>query len=165
MSKVNESTLRALLRLCGLIVPAVAPNSANTEVSDHNDLEPRAFTALGQQTVVVVGTSAAGIVLPKLPEQLLALRRQRAHLASYAEIAPVTRRSGASIRGERPSRCGNKKLKRAVFLSAFAALHHPPTRAYYDRKRAEGKRHNQAIIALARRRCDVLFAMLRDGTH
>jgi hypothetical protein len=30
--------------------------------------------------------------------------------------------------------------------------------------RAQGKRHNQAVIALARRRCDVLFAMLRDGT-
>jgi hypothetical protein len=27
-----------------------------------------------------------------------------------------------------------------------------------------GQRHNQALIALARRRCDVLFAMLRDGT-
>ncbi|RNL50488.1 IS110 family transposase, partial [Arthrobacter oryzae] len=38
------------------------------------------------------------------------------------------------------------------------------SREYYDRKRAEGKRHNQALIALARRRCDVLFAMLRDGT-
>ena len=87
-----------------------------------------------------------------------------AHLASYAGIAPVTRRSGTSIRGEHPSQRGNKKLKRALFLSAFAALHHPPSRAYYDRKRAEGKRHNQALIALARRRSDVLYAMLRDGT-
>lgn len=51
-----------------------------------------------------------------------------------------------------------------MFLSAFASLNHPPSRAYYDRKRAQGKRHNQAIIALARRRTDVLFAMLRDGT-
>jgi hypothetical protein len=33
-----------------------------------------------------------------------------------------------------------------------------------DRKIAQSKRHNQALIALARRRCDVLFAMLRDGT-
>jgi plasmid replication initiation protein len=72
----------------------------------------------------------------------------------------VTRCSGTSIRGEHTSRRGNKKLKRALFLSAFAALHHPPSRAYYDRKRAEGKRHNQALIALARRRSDVLFAML-----
>ena len=87
------------------------------------------------------------------------------HLASYAGIAPVTRRSGTSIRGEFPSRRGNKTLKRALFLSAFASINaSPASRAYYDRKRAQGKRHNQAIIALARRRTDVLYAMLRDGT-
>ncbi|TWS92363.1 transposase, partial [Reyranella sp. CPCC 100927] len=86
------------------------------------------------------------------------------HLASYAGIAPVTRRSGTSIRGEHAPRGGNKRLKRALFLSAFASLHHGPSRAYYDRKRAQGKRHNQALIALARRRTDVLYAMLRDGT-
>ncbi|MCW0096669.1 IS110 family transposase, partial [Burkholderia pseudomallei] len=34
---------------------------------------------------------------------------------------------------------------------------------YYTRKVEQGKRHNQALIARARRRCDVLFAMLRDG--
>lgn len=48
--------------------------------------------------------------------------------------------------------------------SAFAALRDPESRAYYDRKIAQGKRHNQALIALARRRSDVLYAMLRDGT-
>jgi len=86
------------------------------------------------------------------------------HLGSYAGLAPVTWRSGTSIRGDHSSRKGNKVLKRALFLSAFAALKDPTSRTYYDRKRAEGKRHNQALIALARRRCDVLFAMLRDGT-
>jgi transposase len=166
--------------------------------------------ALGEQTVVVTGTNATSIVLPKLAEQLAALRRQRdeiaveverlveahplhpvlismpgvgirtaarlltevsgkdfataGHLAAYAGLAPVTRRSGSSIRGEHPSRRGNKILKRALFLSAFAALRDPASRAYYDRKIAQGKRHNQALIALARRRCDVLYAMLRDGT-
>lgn len=55
-------------------------------------------------------------------------------------------------------------LKRALFLSAFAALRDPISRTYYARKISQGKRHNQALIALARRRCDVLFAMLRDGT-
>ena len=85
------------------------------------------------------------------------------HLAAYAGLAPVTRRSGTSIRGEHPPRGGNKHLKRAFFLSAFAALHDPTSRAYYDRKRAEGKKHNAALICLARRRCDVLFAMLRDS--
>jgi transposase len=85
------------------------------------------------------------------------------HLAAYAGIAPVTHRSGSSIRGEFPARSGNHKLKRALFLSSFAALHDPASRAYYDRKRAEGKKHNAALICLSRRRCDVLFAMLRNG--
>ena len=88
-----------------------------------------------------------------------------AHLAAYAGIAPVTRRSGTSIRGEHPARTGNRKLKRAFFLAAFAALSDPVSRTYYDKKRAEGKKHNAALICLARRRCDVLFAMLRDKTH
>ncbi|WP_218063045.1 IS110 family transposase [Arthrobacter sp. SDTb3-6] len=168
------------------------------------------FTALGEQSVVVAGTGAAGIVLAQLAGMLKQLRgareelleqvealveahplhqvltsmpavgvrtaariitevagkefRSSGHLASYAGLAPVTWRSGTSIRGDHPSRKGNKTLKRAFFLSAFAALKDPLSRAYYDRKRAEGKRHNQALIALARRRCDVLFAMLRDGT-
>lgn len=51
-----------------------------------------------------------------------------------------------------------------MFLSAFAALHDPSSRAYYDRKRAEGKKHNAALICLARRRCDVIYAMVRTGT-
>ncbi|MBD8063751.1 IS110 family transposase [Oceanitalea stevensii] len=86
------------------------------------------------------------------------------HLAAYAGLAPVTRRSGTSIRGEHPARGGNKQLKRAFFLSAFASLSDPASRAYYDRKRAEGKKHNAALICLARRRTDVLHAMLRNGT-
>ncbi|MGW3963466.1 IS110 family transposase [Amycolatopsis sp. NPDC005003] len=87
------------------------------------------------------------------------------HLAAYAGIAPVTRSSGTSIKGEHPARTGNRQLKRAFFLAAFAALSDPTSRAYYDRKRAEGKKHNAALICLARRRCDVLYAMLRNGTH
>jgi hypothetical protein len=72
------------------------------------------------------------------------------HLAAYAGLAPVTRRSGSSIRGELPSRCANKQLKRAMFLSALAAPPDPVSRAYYARKISQGKRHNQALIALAR---------------
>ena len=87
------------------------------------------------------------------------------HLAAYAGIAPVTRSSGTSIKGEHPARTGNRQLKRAFFLAAFASLSDPTSRTYYDRKRAEGKKHNAALICLARRRCDVLYTMLRNGTH
>jgi transposase len=71
------------------------------------------------------------------------------HLAAYAGLAPVTRRSGSSIRGEHPNRGGNKKLKRGMFLAAFATLSDPTSRAYYDRKKHEHKKHNAALICLA----------------
>ena len=88
-----------------------------------------------------------------------------AHLASYAGLAPVTRRSGSSIRGEHVSHGGNKRLKRAMFLSAFASLRSDPvSRAYYQRKRDQGKRHNQAVLALAHRRILTLHAMIRNNT-
>ena len=83
-------------------------------------------------------------------------------LASYAGLAPVTRQSGTSIRGESQSRRGNHRLKNAMFLAAFASLRSPESKAFYDRKRAEGKKHNAAVICLARRRCDVILAMLRN---
>ena len=83
-------------------------------------------------------------------------------LASYAGLAPVTRQSGSSLRGEARSRRGNHRLKNAMFLAAFASLRDPASRAFYDRKRAKGKAHNAAVICLARRRCDVILAMLRS---
>lgn len=88
-----------------------------------------------------------------------------AHLAAYAGLAPATRQSGHSIRGEHAPRGGNRRLKSALFLSGFSVLRSDPlSRAYYDRKRAEGKKHNAAMLCLARRRCDVIYAMLKNRT-
>lgn len=87
-----------------------------------------------------------------------------AHLAAYTGIAPVTRRSGTSIRGGFPATSGNKWLKNALFRSAGVASNcHPASRTYYEKKRAEGKRHNAAVMCMARRRCNVIFAMLTRG--
>ena len=88
-----------------------------------------------------------------------------AALSSYAGLAPTTRKSGTSIKSERVSHSGNKRPKRALFPSAFASIRFDSTsQAYYDRKRAQGKRHNKALIELAHRRLTVLFAIIRDGS-
>jgi transposase len=83
------------------------------------------------------------------------------HLASAAGLAPVLRQSG-KVHYLQRARAGNKALKRLFYQSAFCSLTHPISRAFYDRKRAEGKRHHQAVLALARRRVNVLHAILRD---
>jgi transposase len=80
-------------------------------------------------------------------------------LAAAAGIAPVLRQSGKTRFLRRPAG-GNKALKRVFYQSAFCSLAHPDSRAFYDRKRREGKRHHQAVIALARRRTNVLWAVL-----
>jgi transposase len=87
------------------------------------------------------------------------------NLAAYAGVAPRTHRSGTSIRGEHRQRGGNTRLKRALYLSAFASLREPASREYYDRKRAEGKDHRSALVCLARRRTNVLYAMLKTKSE
>jgi len=82
-------------------------------------------------------------------------------LAAAAGLAPVLRQSGKVRFLRRPSG-GNKGLKRVFYQSAFSSLNHPQSKAFYTRKRQEGKRHHQAVIALARRRVNVLWAMLHN---
>ena len=74
-------------------------------------------------------------------------------LAAYAGLVPAARDSGKRVGKHRRMRGGNKVLNRVLYQSAFASLRSSSeSRAFYDRKRAEGKRHTQALIALARRR-------------
>nr|WP_203732996.1 IS110 family transposase [Streptomyces sp. SID12501] len=85
-------------------------------------------------------------------------------LAGYGGVAPAPRDSGrVSGNLHRPRRY-HRGLLRVFYLSAMASLKScPASKTFYDRKRAEGKGHKQALIALARRRVNVLWAMLRDG--
>jgi transposase len=81
-------------------------------------------------------------------------------LAAAAGLSPILKQSG-KVRYLRRANGGNKTLKRVFYQSAFCSLNQPASRVFYARKRAEGKRHHQALIALARRRVDVLHAILR----
>jgi transposase len=84
-------------------------------------------------------------------------------LASAAGLAPVQRQSGKRA-GWRRAFGGDKALKRVFYQSAFCAIGigDPLSKAFYDRKRSEGKHHTQAIIALARRRVTVIWSMLHS---
>lgn len=85
-------------------------------------------------------------------------------LASLAGVTPQPRDSGrVSGNLHRPQRY-SRPLQRVFYTSALLSIQTcPESRRFYDRKRAEGKRHTQAVLALARRRVNVLWALLRDG--
>ena len=85
-------------------------------------------------------------------------------LAGFAGVAPAARDSG-KISGNlhRPKRY-SRRLQRVFYTSALISIRCcDESRRFYDRKRAKGKRHVQAVLALARRRVNVLWALLRDG--
>lgn len=125
---------------------------------------------LEDRPLLTVLTSMPGIGVRTASNILLGIGgdianfKSAAHLAAYAGIAPVTGQSGTGIKGERPSGRGNKRLRNALWQSLFVAgTKHPPSIAYYKRKREQGTHHNAAVICLARRRCDVIYSMLKNG--
>ncbi|GAC1493172.1 MAG: hypothetical protein NVS2B15_13590 [Pseudarthrobacter sp.] len=85
--------------------------------------------------------------------------------AGVAGLAPAPRDSGRISGNHHRPRRYDRRLLRVFYLSSLSAPKScPASRTYYDRKRAEGKTHIQAMLSLARRRLNVLWAMLRDGT-
>ncbi|WP_406114777.1 IS110 family transposase [Kitasatospora purpeofusca] len=84
-------------------------------------------------------------------------------LAAFAGLAPAPHDSGKSSGNlHRPQRY-HRRLQRVFYTSALISIQRDPnSRQFYDRKRAEGKRHTQAVIALARRRVNVIWALIRD---
>ncbi|MDH6523391.1 transposase [Streptomyces sp. SAI-135] len=86
------------------------------------------------------------------------------HLASAAGLVPVPRDSGRRTGNlHRPKRY-SRRLRRVFYLSAQTSIiREGPNRDFYLKKRGEGCKHVQAVIALARRRASVLWALLRDG--
>ncbi|MET9762403.1 IS110 family transposase [Streptomyces sp. NPDC006372] len=86
------------------------------------------------------------------------------HLASAAGLVPVPRDSGRRTGNlHRPKRY-SRRLRRVFYMSAQTSMmREGPNRDFYLKKRGEGCKHVQAVIALARRRANVLWALLRDN--
>jgi transposase len=84
-------------------------------------------------------------------------------LGVYLGMAPLDNSSGKK-RSVKTSRQVNTRAKAAMMVAVarhIACV--PESRAYYDKKRAEGKKHNQAVRALGRHLVRVIWAMTKRG--
>lgn len=99
-----------------------------------------------------------------------------------AEIGDIGRfRSGASVakcaglnsgvsqsgkfeaKGSPITKTGSPYPRRAVWLAAESARKFDPKlKAFYEKKRSEGKGHRVAVTAVARKLCHVIYAVMRD---
>jgi transposase len=106
-----------------------------------------------------VGPVTAATLLALMPELG---RRSSKQLAALAGLAPFNNDSGTR-RGQRSIRGGRKRVRDALYVAAFIAVHHAPRfKAFFKVLIDAGKPRKLAVIAVARKLLSVLNAILRD---
>ncbi|GGW76612.1 IS110 family transposase [Streptomyces galilaeus] len=105
---------------------------------------------LGAEFLVAVGGSLDGFT-------------NADRLAAFGGVAPAPHDSGKTSGNLRRPQRYHRRLQHVFYTSALvSSWSDPNSKRFYDRKRAEGKSHIQAVLALARRRVNVLWALIRD---
>ena len=86
-------------------------------------------------------------------------------LAAFAGIDPSVSQSGNFLgTRNRMSKRGSPYLRRAIWLAATAAiLHDPAIKAFYDRKKAQGKHHYVCVGYICRKLVNIIFSVLKSG--
>ena len=91
--------------------------------------------------------------------------KNAASIVKYAGLNSGVDESGKfSAEGVPITKQGSPYLRRSLWLAANRARQFDPRlKAFYDKKRREGKPHRVAVTAVARKLCHVVYAVMRDG--
>ena len=86
-------------------------------------------------------------------------------LAAFAGLEPRTIQSGEFTGTQsHMSKRGSPYLRRAFFLAAVACnMHNPALHAIYEKKCSQGKHHNVALSAVARKLVNIVYAVMKSG--
>ena len=173
-------TQAAGVRYCEAFAPSPADDLTQTRLLIVRQLaarvaalttEIKALTVRLEQRVAALGTplrtlrGVGPVVAARLLGELGSAPRvhSAAALAALAGIAPIAVASGGR-QGHRVNFGGNRQLNRAIHIIALTQRRcEPLARAYYDKKRAEGKTARAAMRCLKRRLVDVLFRRLQPA--
>ena len=105
-----------------------------------------------------IGPSGAARLLVEISD--ITRFPSKAHFASWNGTAPIDASSGDQVR-HRLSRAGNRQINRVLHIMATVQLRHDTEgRAYFDRRKADGKTSMEAMRALKRRLSDVVYRQL-----
>ena len=190
LPRLHEKTIRAICGIGAKTLPRIvawqktATFGSNIDLADMDVVaDAAAILALNEQikaldkrieatagecrmashllTVPGFGITSAA----ELSGEIGALHRfdTEASLALYLGMAPLDHSSGFQHRAKRP-KCVNGRCQAAMMICTTRHMACVgESRAYYDRKRAQGKRHNQAVRALGRHLVRVIWRMLQDN--
>jgi transposase len=83
-------------------------------------------------------------------------------LALYLGMSTLDNSSG-KYQGTKAPKHVNTRAKAAMMIALDRHRKYiPESQRYYEKKRAQGKKHNQAIRALGRHLCRIIYKMLKE---
>jgi transposase len=123
------------------------------------------FSGFGSclSTITGIGDTMASVIFSEIGD--ISRFDSSAKLAAFAGVDPTVTQSG-EFTGTRAkmSKRGSPYLRRAIWLASTSAVFHDPAiRAFYDKKRSEGKSHMTAIGHVCRKMVSIIFAVMRDN--
>ena len=124
-----------------------------------------AATGTGLLDLKGIGPSGAARLLVEVGD--ITRFPNRDHFASWNGTAPIDASSGDQVR-HRLSRAGNRQINRVLHIMATVQLRNPTEgRAYYDRRKADGKTSMESMRALKRRLSNIVYKTMVDDaiTH
>lgn len=134
------------------------------------DLEDKMAALIPQSDIACRIKSIPGFGLVSTAELAGEIGHQERFIAEpsfalYLGMAPLSHESGQH-KGSKTPRQVNRRAKAAMMVAVDRHRKQvSASQKYYEKKRAEGKTHNQAIRALGRQLCRVIFKMNNEGKN
>ena len=165
LSAASAPALQAILQALGAMEARLRSLDQQIETLAGQSVDPKTKALV--ESMPGFGPTTAAKVLAYLPSALLhsgSNRKVAARLQAFMGNDPRLKESGQWKGQTKMSKRGVETLRTAFFQAAFsAAQHDPELKAFYQRKRAEGKTHHVALSHLMRILTRRLVAVLRSG--
>jgi transposase len=165
LAQAGAPALRAMLQNIAALETRLRALDQQIETLSSQSVDPQIKALL--ETIPGFAALNVAKVLAYLPTEILRSgnnRKAAARLQAFMGNDPRLRQSGQWEGHTKMSKRGVETLRTAFFQSAFSASQHDPElRAFYQRKRAQGKKHEVALSHLMRILTRRLVAVLRSG--
>lgn len=113
-------------------------------------------------SITGIGETIAAVLVAEIGD--ISRFKSAGKLIAYAGLDPRVRQSGSSLhRNTKLTKRGSTSLRRSVFLAANVARQYDPEiRAYYKKKRDEGRTYTEAMMPVARKLLNRIYAVWKN---
>ena len=144
----------------------------NEELDKVDEMLEKMYKDLGCTLTTIPGVNV--ITAVKILSEIGDIKRfsNANKLAQFAGIAPLHLSSSGKGK-DMATKQGNRRLQATIYFLAIQMIQisskgtprHPAFRAYYEKRKAEGKTSQRALICISRRLISIIYGMLKSGTE